>query len=80
MKREIWEMNEGQVQAALAEYGFPSAGEEWAKSNAYIQTTPHHKVVENRRKDDTVLIPVGCTKLHGAHLPVDVHPCANAFV
>ena len=69
MKKEIWDMNETQLKAVLAEYGFPSQGCEWAKPNAYIQTTPHWKVNENRHKNDIVLIPVGCTELHGAHLP-----------
>jgi creatinine amidohydrolase len=69
MKKEIWDMNESQLHAVLAEYGFPSAGAEWGKPNAYIQTTPRWKVVENRRKNDVVFIPVGCTELHGDHLP-----------
>ncbi len=69
MKKEIWEADEAKLTSILAEYGFPAAGCEWAKPNAYIQTTPHHYVEENRRKNDLVLIPVGCTELHGAHLP-----------
>ncbi|MBI3913059.1 MAG: creatininase family protein, partial [Chloroflexi bacterium] len=70
MKKEIWEMNESQLKSVLAEYGFPATGGcEWAKPGAYIQTTPWHKVVANRRKNDVVLIPVGCTELHGDHLP-----------
>jgi creatinine amidohydrolase len=69
MKKEIWEMSEAQLKGVLAEYGLPAASCEWAKPGAYIQTTPHWKVVENRRKNDVVFIPVGCTELHGAHLP-----------
>ncbi len=69
LKKEIWEANEERLKAILSEYGFPSPGCEWAKPGAYIQTTPHHLVDENRRKNDIVLIPVGCTELHGAHLP-----------
>ena len=69
MKKEIWDMNEEQLKKVLAEYGFPAAAAEWAKPGAYIQTTPHHQVVENRHKNDVVFIPVGCTELHGAHLP-----------
>ncbi len=69
MKKEIWEMNEEQLQAVLAEYGFPAPGVEWGKPGAYIQTTPRWQVVENRRKNDIVFIPVGCTELHGDHLP-----------
>ncbi len=69
MKKEIWEADDAKLKSILAEYGFPAAGCEWAKPFAYIQTTPHHYVEENRRKNDIVLIPVGCTELHGAHLP-----------
>ena len=69
MKKEIWEMNDDQLKAVLAEYGFPSPGAEWAKPDAYIQTTPYWKVIENRHKNDIVLIPVGCSELHGNHLP-----------
>ncbi len=69
MKKEIWGMNEDQLKKILAEYGFPEAKCEWAKPGTYIQTTPWHKVVANRRKNDIVLIPVGCTELHGDHLP-----------
>ena len=69
MKKEIWEMSEAQLKGVLAEYGLPAASCEWAKPGAYIQTTPHWKVIENRRKNDIVFIPVGCTELHGAHLP-----------
>ena len=69
LKKEIWEASEEQLKGILAEYGFPAASCEWAKPNAYIQTTPHWKVIENRHKNDVVFIPVGCTELHGAHLP-----------
>ena len=68
MKKEIWDASEEELDAILAEYGMPSPCE-WAKSGAYIQTTPRHKVVENRRKNDIVLIPIGCTENHGMHLP-----------
>jgi creatinine amidohydrolase len=59
LKKEVWEASEEQLKAMLAEYGFPAAGCEWAKPGAYIQTTPHHQVVENRHKNDIVFIPVG---------------------
>jgi creatinine amidohydrolase/Fe(II)-dependent formamide hydrolase-like protein len=66
MKKEIWDAGEEEIDAILAEYGVPSPCE-WAKPGSYIQTTVRHDVVENRRKNDVVLIPVGCTELHGAH-------------
>jgi creatinine amidohydrolase len=68
MKKEIWDATEEQLDAILAEYGFPAPCE-WGVPGAYIQTTPRHRVVENRRKNDVVLIPIGCTENHGMHLP-----------
>ena len=68
MKKEIWDASEEELDAILAEYGVPSPCE-WAKPGAYIQTTPRHKVIENRRKNDIVFIPIGCTENHGMHLP-----------
>ena len=68
MKKEIWDASEEELDAILAEYGMPSPCE-WGVPGAYIQTTPRHKVVENRRKNDIVLIPIGCTENHGMHLP-----------
>lgn len=66
LKKEVWDADEAQVDAWLAEYGVPSPCE-WTKPGSYIQTTVRHQVVENRRKNDIVLIPVGCSENHGAH-------------
>ncbi len=66
LKKEVWEASEEQIDAILADYAIPSPCE-WAKPGSYIQTTVRRQVVENRRKNDIVLIPVGCTELHGAH-------------
>ncbi len=68
LKKEIWEASDTEIDAILAEYGVPSPVE-WGKSGSYIQTTTRWQVEENRRKNDIVFIPVGCTELHGAHLP-----------
>jgi len=68
LKKQVWDATEEELDAILTEDGFPSPCE-WAKPGAYIQTTPRHKVVENRRKNDIVLIPIGCTENHGKHLP-----------
>ena len=57
-----------QIDAILAEYGIPSPVE-WAKPGSYIQTTTRWQVEANRKKNDIVFIPVGCTELHGRHLP-----------
>ena len=67
MKKEVWEASDAEIDAILAEYGMPSPVE-WAKPGSYIQTTIRHQV-EDRHKNDVVFIPVGCTELHGQHLP-----------
>ncbi len=66
MKKAIWEASEEEIDAILAEYGFP-APVEWGKPGSYIQTTIRHQLIEERRKNDIVLIPIGCTENHGLH-------------
>ncbi len=66
LKKEIWDAGDEEIDAILADYGIPSPVE-WAKPGSYIQTTIRHQVEANRRKNDIVLIPVGCTELHGRH-------------
>jgi len=68
LKKEVWESSDAQIDAILADYGVPSPVE-WAKPGSYIQTTTRWQVEENRKKNDIVFIPVGCTELHGQHLP-----------
>src|SRR3974377_511445 len=68
LKQAIWEASDAQIDAWLKEYGFPAAGCEWAKPGSYIQTTVRHQVEANRRKNDIVLVPVGCTQNHGKHM------------
>jgi creatinine amidohydrolase len=68
LKKEIWEASDAQIDAWLAEYGLPAPGCEWAKAGSYIQTTVRHQVEANRRKNDIVLVPVGCTENHGQHM------------
>src|SRR5512146_696269 len=67
LKKEVWDASDAQIDAILAEYGVPSPCE-WAKPGSYIQTTVRHEVEANRRKNDIVLIPVGCTENHGRHM------------
>ncbi len=67
MKMEIWEASDEQIDSILKEYGLP-APPEWCKPGSYIQTTVRHQLVEEeRRKNDIVLIPIGCTENHGQH-------------
>ena len=67
LKKEIWEASDEEIDAILAEYGVPSPVE-WGKPGSYIQTTVRWQVEENRKKNDIVFVPIGCTELHGAHL------------
>jgi len=66
MKKELWEASDEQVDKWLEEYGVPSQPE-WTKAGSYLQTTVRHELEENRRKNDVVIIPVGCTENHGQH-------------
>ena len=66
LKKEVWEASEAQIDKILKDYGIPSTSE-LAKPGTYIQTTIRHKVVENRKKNDILFIPIGCTELHGQH-------------
>jgi creatinine amidohydrolase len=67
LKKEVWDASDAEIDAILEEYGIPSPVE-WGKPGAYIQTTVRWQVEENRRKNDIVFVPIGCTELHGAHL------------
>ena len=66
LKKKIWDMSAKELDKVLKSYGIPSEPE-LGKPGCYIQTTVRHKLVENRRKNDVVLIPVGCTENHGMH-------------
>src|ERR1039458_1350990 len=66
MKKEIWDADEAQLDAILAEYGVPAPGGcEWAKPGSYIQTTVRHDLELQRKKNDVVIIrwaPRNCTE------------------
>ena len=66
MKKKIWDASEAEIDAILTDYDVPSLPE-LGKPNSYIQTTVRHKLIENKRKNDIVLIPIGCTENHGRH-------------
>ena len=67
LKKKIWDMSEEEVDKLLKErYEIPSPSE-IGLPNTYIQTTPRYKVIEKRKKNDVVLVPVGCTECHGMH-------------
>lgn len=66
LKKRIWEASEEDIQKILDEYGIGSPSE-LGKAGCYIQNTPRNKVVEKRKKNDIVLVPIGCTENHGIH-------------
>ncbi len=66
MKKKIWEATDQGIEQILADYGIPSHSE-LAQPGTYIQTTIRHQVVENRKKNDIVFVPIGCTEQHGDH-------------
>jgi creatinine amidohydrolase/Fe(II)-dependent formamide hydrolase-like protein len=66
LKKKIWEASDSEIDQVLAEFEIPSPSE-LSKPGTYIQTTIRHKVLENRKKNDIVFIPVGCTEQHGSH-------------
>lgn len=68
LKKQIWDATDEQIDQILADYGIP-APSELGIAGGYIQNTPRAKVVENRRKNDIVLVPLGCTENHGMHNP-----------
>jgi creatinine amidohydrolase/Fe(II)-dependent formamide hydrolase-like protein len=66
LKKEIWDMDESGLDNILKEYGIPSESE-LGKAGTYIQNTPRAKVIEKRRINDLVFVPIGCTENHGLH-------------
>lgn len=66
LKKEIWDMDMDGIDKILEEYGIPSEPE-LGKAGCYIQNTSRNKVIEKRRKNDIVFVPVGCTENHGIH-------------
>lgn len=66
LKKKLWDASDEEIDAILKDYEVPSPPE-LGKTGSYIQTTIRQKLIENRRKNDVVLIPIGCTENHGRH-------------
>ncbi len=66
LKKEVWDASEEEIDGILKDYEIPSPSE-LGKAGCYIQNTPRVKVIEKRRKNDIVFVPVGCTENHGMH-------------
>lgn len=67
MKKEVWNASEEGIDAILKEYAVPSPPE-LGKPGSYIQTTVRQQLIQNRRKNDVVIIPLGSTEKHGRHM------------
>ena len=55
LKKKIWEASEDEITQILDDYGVPGPPE-LAKPGTYIQTTIRHNVVENRKKNDILIM------------------------
>jgi creatinine amidohydrolase len=66
LKEKLWNLSEKEIDNLLKDYEIPSPGER-EKPGSYIQNTLRTKLVETRRRNDIVLIPIGSTENHGAH-------------
>ena len=66
LKKKIWEASEEDIDKILTEYNIPSPSE-LGKPGTYIQNTIRQYVVSNRKKNDILFLPIGCTELHGRH-------------
>jgi creatinine amidohydrolase/Fe(II)-dependent formamide hydrolase-like protein len=66
MKEKVSNMTDDEIKKELMELGIPSPGK-MEKPGMYIQNTIRKQLVENRSKNDIVIIPVGCTENHGMH-------------
>ncbi len=69
IKKEVYDADEAQLDQWLArDFNIPSPSE-LGERGSYIQTTPRHQLVERRRKNDIVFLPIGCSECHGDALP-----------
>jgi creatinine amidohydrolase len=66
LKERIFHLSDKEVASLLREYGVPSPGE-LEKPGSYIQNTVRKQLIDNRRKNDIVIVPVGSTENHGRH-------------
>jgi len=66
LKKRLWDAPPADIDRILVEYDVPSLPE-LGKPGSYIQTTVRSQVIANRKKNDLVLIPLGCTENHGRH-------------
>ena len=66
LKERIYNVSDTEIASFLKECEIPSPGE-LDKPGSYIQNTIRKEMIENRRNNDIVIIPVGCSENHGMH-------------
>jgi len=66
LKKKIWDASSEEIEEILIKYDIPSEPE-LGKAGCYIQNTPRVKCIEKRKKNDIVLLPIGCSENHGIH-------------
>ena len=66
LKERIYNMSDAEIASLMEGCEIPSPGE-LDKPGSYIQNTIRKELIANRRKNDIVIIPVGCTENHGLH-------------
>ena len=66
MKKELFEAPISTIDSILEDYDIPSPSE-LGKAGSYIQTTPRYETIQKRRKNDVLLVPIGCSENHGDH-------------
>jgi len=67
LKKEVWDMTRTSSTACWPSTASPP--QRMGQGRRLHPDDARHKLVENRRKNDVVFIPVGCTENHGMHLP-----------
>ncbi len=81
LKKEVFDMPFDEVEKTLLEeFGIPNVNEsEIGLAGTYIQNTPRYYVKEKQKKNDVVLVPIGCTENHGIHNPsgLDTFMCTG---
>ena len=67
LKKELFEAPMSEIDRILEEdFEIPSPSE-YGKAGCYIQNTPRQETIDKRKKNDIVLIPIGCSENHGLH-------------
>lgn len=66
LKKKIFDAPMSEIEDILKKFDVPSESE-LGKAGCYIQNTPRKDAIEKRRKNDVVLVPIGCSENHGDH-------------